>query len=106
MEWCDPMRCAVGRPAHNGLKVFKKMNDPRLASAATRGQNYNGRQRTIRMRRDGRSVRPGPNFLEVTLGSAYAPRSSLRRFCLNHVGPGNAVRFGESGAAVTGYERP
>src|ERR1017187_3117831 len=48
----------------------------------------------------------GRNSLEVTEGSAYAPGSSLRRFCLNHVGAGNAVRFGDSGAAVTGYESP
>ena len=48
----------------------------------------------------------GRNSLEVAAGSAYAPGSSLRRFCLNHVGAGNAVKFGDSGAAVTGYESP
>ena len=46
------------------------------------------------------------NFLEVVPSTVYAPPSSLRRFCLNHVGAGNAVKFGNSGAAVTGYESP
>jgi hypothetical protein len=44
--------------------------------------------------------------LEVGFASVYGARSSLRYASLKHVGAGNAVKFGDSGAAVTGYETP
>jgi hypothetical protein len=46
------------------------------------------------------------NFLEVTKGSAYARGQFFEECEPQHVGAGNAVRFGDSGAAVTGYESP
>jgi hypothetical protein len=46
------------------------------------------------------------NSLEVDLGSAYARWQFFETVRSQHVGAGNAVRFGDSGAAVTGYESP
>jgi hypothetical protein len=86
METCGQMRCAVGPRKDFEVKVRR-----------TTGETMND---------DVRGGSSDRNLLEVASGSAYAPPSSLRLLCLNHVGAGNAVRFGDSGAAVTGYESP